>query len=128
MTTPTPLSPEELARCVSALNEAVEKHACGEYTVGYHDIKHPDVAEAIVRAVIAAWSAAQPYLEARPYNEWHEDIGNVLWWRFPIEEPPYAGTPLDDAWTDKYYTHFSLIPIPTPPEQPIGDMEKGDEG
>lgn len=30
-----------------------------------------------------------------PATEWHEDHGNVLWWRFPIEEPPYVGTPLD---------------------------------
>ena len=33
--------------------------------------------------------------EARPEAEWHEDIGPVLWWRFPIDEPPYVGTPLD---------------------------------
>lgn len=32
---------------------------------------------------------------ARPYDEWHEDIGPVLWWKFPIEEPPYVGTPND---------------------------------
>lgn len=27
--------------------------------------------------------------------EWHEDDGPVLWWKFPIVEPPYVGTPLD---------------------------------
>lgn len=31
----------------------------------------------------------------RPYSEWHEDHGDVLWWRFPVEEPPYVGGPLD---------------------------------
>lgn len=34
-------------------------------------------------------------LVARPLSEWHEDMGAVLWWRFPIEEPPYVGSPLD---------------------------------
>jgi hypothetical protein len=32
---------------------------------------------------------------ARRASEWHEDIGNVLWWELPISEPPYVGTPLD---------------------------------
>lgn len=31
----------------------------------------------------------------RPFAEWHEDHGNVLWWRLPVSEPPYCGTPLD---------------------------------
>jgi hypothetical protein len=31
----------------------------------------------------------------RPFHEWHEDHGNVLWWLWPIKEPPYIGTPLD---------------------------------
>lgn len=30
-------------------------------------------------------------------NEWTEDDGPVLWWRFPITEPPYCGTPLDSG-------------------------------
>jgi hypothetical protein len=33
-----------------------------------------------------------------PLSEWHEDIGTVLWWEFPLSvkgEPPYVGTPLD---------------------------------
>ena len=34
-------------------------------------------------------------LKARPLAEWHEDIGDVLWWRFPIDEAPYVGSPLD---------------------------------
>lgn len=31
----------------------------------------------------------------RPFHEWHEDIGSVLWWLWPIEQPPYVGSPLD---------------------------------
>lgn len=29
----------------------------------------------------------------RPIAEYHEDMGVVLWWKFPIVEPPYVGTP-----------------------------------
>lgn len=68
----------------------------------------------------------------RPASEWHEGLGDVLWWRFPIEEPPYVGSPRDvgltveihapqgvvargdvGGWPD-YHTHFT--PIPTPQE------------
>lgn len=31
----------------------------------------------------------------RHLNEWHEDIGDVLWWLWPIEQSPYVGSPLD---------------------------------
>jgi hypothetical protein len=51
---------------------------------------------------------------ARPLEEWHEDIGNVLWWKFPINEPPYAGTPLDDEWPG-YHTHWTPIVCPLAP-------------
>ena len=35
----------------------------------------------------------------RPIEEYHEDMGPVLWWKFPIEEPPYVGTPNDLGFT-----------------------------
>lgn len=47
----------------------------------------------------------------RPLDEWHEDHGAVLWWEFPIVEPPYCGTPLDADWPD-YHTHWTPITIP----------------
>ena len=71
---------------------------------------------------------------ARPVEEWHEDIGDVLWWKFPVEESPYVGSPLDVGHTveitvrahgvDKvmrvniggwpgYHTHWTPIVIPT---------------
>ena len=34
-------------------------------------------------------------MKARPIDEYHEDMGTVLWWKFPIEEPPYVGSPND---------------------------------
>jgi hypothetical protein len=49
---------------------------------------------------------------ALPFEEWHEECGVVLWWKFPIEEPPYCGTPLDSDWKSDYYTHWTPIIIP----------------
>lgn len=74
---------------------------------------------------------------ARPRSEYHEDMGNVLWWKFPVTEPPYVGMPLDYGNTvevtlkahgvDKtmrcniggwlgYHTHFTPIEIPEAPK------------
>ncbi|AYQ24724.1 hypothetical protein [Enterococcus avium] len=49
-------------------------------------------------------------------EKWHEDIGPVLWWDFPVEEPPYCGTPLDDDFP-KYKTHFTELYIPDEVEE-----------
>lgn len=51
---------------------------------------------------------------ARPIDEWHEDYGDVLWWTFPIQEPPYCSGPLDADWPD-YHTHWTPLVIPTAP-------------
>lgn len=48
----------------------------------------------------------------RPISEWHDDIGTVLWWVFPVVEPPYVGTPGDDDWPG-YHTHFTPIVVPS---------------
>lgn len=50
-------------------------------------------------------------VEARLAEHWNEDMGDVLWWDFPVEEPPYCGTPLDEHFP-KYKTHFSMIDMP----------------
>lgn len=49
----------------------------------------------------------------RPIDDWHEDIGDVIWWKFPVNEPPYVGTPLDSEWDDHDYdyTHWTPLPI-----------------
>jgi hypothetical protein len=53
-------------------------------------------------------------IELRTIEEWHEDHGAVLWWTFPVEEPPYCGTPLDGDWPD-YHTHWTTFEVPTNP-------------
>jgi hypothetical protein len=59
---------------------------------------------------------------ARPIDEWHEDHGDMLWWRFPVNEPPYSGSPLDDDWPG-YHTHWTPIVCPDAPSTrgPIGE-------
>lgn len=70
---------------------------------------------------------------ARPLSEWHEGDGDVLWWRFPVREAPYVGSPLDlgkayqirgigesvtvhlGGWPG-YHTHWT--PLPAPPTAP----------
>ncbi len=47
----------------------------------------------------------------KPLAEWHEDMGPMLWWKFPIDEAPYAGGPNDSDWPG-YHTHWTVIPIP----------------
>ena len=54
--------------------------------------------------------------KAIPIDEWHEDDGVVLWWRFPIVEPPYVGSPLCSDWEEDYYTHWTPIVCPEPPK------------
>jgi hypothetical protein len=73
-------------------------------------------------------------MKARPIDEYHEDMGDVLWWRFPINEPPYVGSPSDQGKTIRLqilgasepflhcdftvggwpgvHTHFTTIEIP----------------
>lgn len=46
---------------------------------------------------------------ARPIAEYHEDMGNMLWHCFPIDEPPYCGMPHDSDWPG-YHTHFTPLP------------------
>lgn len=46
---------------------------------------------------------------ARPEEEWHEDMGSVVWWLFPVSEPGWIGTPLDSNWPG-YHTHFTPHP------------------
>lgn len=51
---------------------------------------------------------------ARPMSEWHEDMGDVVWWKFPITEPAFIGSPIDSAWPG-YHTHFTPHPaLPVP--------------
>ena len=47
--------------------------------------------------------------KARPLDEWHEDMGPVVWWFFPVAEASWIGTPNDSDWPG-YHTHFTDHP------------------
>jgi len=52
--------------------------------------------------------------QARPLADWNEDVGVTLWWRFPVDEPPYCGSPTYDDWPG-YHTHWTPILVPHEP-------------
>lgn len=49
----------------------------------------PDVV--IATGLQAAKEALLAFHTLRPVSEYHEDYGTVLWWRVPIEQPPWVG-------------------------------------
>lgn len=49
-------------------------------------------------------------IDVHPRDAWHEDVGPVLWWKFPICEPPYSGDPRDEDFPE-HVTHWSRIPV-----------------
>lgn len=49
----------------------------------------------------------------RPLAFWHEDQGPALFWRAPVSEPPYAGTPLDSDWPFKPDDVVVWLPCPS---------------
>lgn len=59
-------------------------------------------------------------------EQWHEDTGPVLWWRLPVAEPPWVGTPLDSDWKEGYYTHFTRLRVPADPRVDAeGETDEG---
>lgn len=79
------------------------------------DAAHADFTIRLLDALEEAEEASQPI--PRPFEEWHEDYGDALWWRFPLEGPPYIGSPLDEDWVDDgYFTHWTPLPTPQNPE------------
>lgn len=85
---------------------------CGDASDTFCDSLWPKQQDALAQAIATALrEQADEFRKARPLAEWHEDIGNVLWWRFPIVEPPYVGMPLCDDWPG-YHTHWTSIAIP----------------
>jgi hypothetical protein len=55
-----------------------------------------------------AWMGGR---KARPSSEWQEGLGPVLWWKFPVDEPPYCGTPLDAHWPARH-AHWTPLIVP----------------
>jgi hypothetical protein len=77
----------------------------------------------IAKASVADIEMAFELVGARkaiPLSDWHEDIGAALWWRFPVEEPPYCGSPTYEDWPG-YHTHWTPILVPHEPAVAVVD-------
>lgn len=51
------------------------------------------------------------FQKPRPRAEYHEDHGEVLWWKLPVVEAPYVGREDDDDFPD-YVTHWTPLLCP----------------
>lgn len=91
-----------------------------------------DEADDVYRRILALSDTpsgdGEPPIFARPEEEWHEDFGPVLWWKFPIEEAPWCGCGqgIDLDWPG-YHTHWTPLPDPKriQPCQPKGGDRHG---
>lgn len=84
-------------------------HACG--------MCGPCAPKVDAEYAIRQWNELPRQSIPRPFEEWHEDYGDVLWWRFPLEGPPYIGSPRDEDWVDDgYFTHWTPLPTPLEPK------------
>jgi hypothetical protein len=97
------MNKQELIKKVKAL-EGYNSAFSRDYEIG-HD-------ECMDKVVLLIEQLDEPQkVKARLAKHWDEDLGDCLWWDFPVEEPPYRGTPLDDDFP-KYKTHFTELHIP----------------
>lgn len=74
--------------------------------------KSEDVCLFSYHATINRLGEMEDALEPIPADEYHEDYGSVIWWRLPVNEPPYIGSTLCDDFIPNYYTHFTRIILP----------------
>lgn len=63
---------------------------------------------------IANWNALPRRPVLRPFGDWHEDHGFCLWWRKPIDEEPWVGSPLDWGWPWEKADESELVWIVCP--------------
>jgi hypothetical protein len=113
MTTDTaPLSAEKLVR-YHLLDEApiVVRTAEGERSLGagWLVISEAEYAE-LARSRPAAEVTASRNEVPRPGSEWTEDDGDVLWFHYPICEPPWIGSPLSEDFDEDWYQWWTPLP------------------
>ena len=101
-------SPEHCARVIDYLIKTMQRGSLSRVVWGCvtmldsrNGLVDPN-ADTIERAPVVA----------RPLAEWHEDMGAVLWWLLPVDDPPYCGQPGDSDWPG-YHTHWTPIVVPS---------------
>ena len=101
-------TPARLRHCPTHGQQGPEAWGCPECV--------RELREELATARIAV-SIIHGMLAARPFELWQDDDRDVLWWTFPIQEPPYVGSPQDSEWPG-YHTHWT--PLPPLPLDPNG--------
>jgi hypothetical protein len=66
----------------------------------------------VIDAAISESAALDEMTVVRPQSAWALSDGPVLWWKLPVSEPPYLGTPRDDGWPGDH-THWTPLPTPS---------------
>ena len=66
----------------------------------------------VIDGAIAESLALDEMTIVRPQAAWLGSDGPVLWWKLPVTEPPYLGTPRDDGWPGDH-THWTPLPTPS---------------
>jgi len=97
---------------VSSTMLAVQQdpRAYGFVTLKEHDARVTELLEANNREVEHRRAAiGAKFLDLYPADTWHEDFGPVLWWKLPVSEAPWCGSPGDSDWPG-YHTHWSHLP------------------
>lgn len=107
---------------INAINEIKSEKYCSKaFNYAYRD-EYVSTIENALKVLVAVAEEYVNYNTLLPIDQWCEDYGNCLFWRLPINEPPYCGTPLDSTWVDndldEYYTHFTVL------TEPIGEENK----
>ena len=100
---------------LKAAAERQQRLASGEgVTQAYRALPSPYLCERRdCDTLVAAYLAA---IEPHPLDDWHDDDGFALWWKFPVHEPPYVGSPTCLNWPG-HHTHWTPIPMPMTPKE-----------
>jgi hypothetical protein len=104
-------SKDWLAREVMALYRDVEHlqnnaPARNDGPTRAHMAEH--LAAVIPAAIEKAMKESDKARQAKHFSDYHEDFGFVIWWRAPICEPPWVGSPDCSDWPFDFEDEGSL--------------------
>lgn len=101
---------------VALVNATAWRHAIEEALGLEPDAANhtPEWALDVVRGARELGNRGPQPPRARRREDYQEVDGEVLWWRFPIAEPPYCGSPLNDDFPD-HVTHWTPLALPEEP-------------
>lgn len=64
-----------------------------------------------LKALVATAKELTKVTTVYPASEYQDDYGDVLWWNFPVCEPPHFSSPAASDWPGDRWTHFSRLPV-----------------